>query len=132
MTRAARMAVAAGETREDVIHASIVGYIRTTHPDCIVFHPANGGLRSKREAAKLKWLGVLPGVPDIVVLAPTGRVYLLEVKGPKGSLSPDQGAIRDHCERHEIPWAMVRSINGAREALAGWGLIGREVNDDRS
>lgn len=118
---------AEASAREDYIHAGIVAYLRVCHPDCLILHPANGGLRSKREAAKFKWLGVLPGIPDIIILRPSGRFCLLEVKGPKGVLSPDQKAVKAHCERFEMPWALVRSIEDAREALIGWGLVGREV-----
>ena len=102
---------------EDHIHAGILQYVRLYHPDCLAFHPANGGLRNKREAAKLKWLGVLAGIPDIVILRPTGRVALMEVKAAKGVLTENQIAIRDHCERFEIPWACVRSIDDARAFL---------------
>lgn len=113
--------------REDTIHAAIVQFLRVTMPDCLVLHPANGGARDKREAAKLKWLGVLPGIPDIIILRPGGRFCLMEVKGPKGRLSPDQDAVRWHCERFEMPWACVRSIDEARAALADWNLITREA-----
>lgn len=112
---------------EDTIHAAIVQYLRVTMPDCLVLHPANGGLRGKREAAKLKWLGVLPGIPDIIILRPGGRFCLMEVKGPKGVLSDAQNDVRYHCERFEMPWALVRSIDDARDALAGWGLLTRDA-----
>lgn len=113
--------------REDTIHAAIVQYLRVTMPDCLVLHPANGGSRDKREATKLKWLGVLPGIPDIIILRPGGRFCLMEVKGPKGVLSDAQNDVRYHCERFEMPWALVRSIDDARDALAGWGLLTRDA-----
>ncbi|GGD30983.1 VRR-NUC domain-containing protein [Aureimonas glaciei] len=116
--------------REDAIHAGIVQYIRLCHPDCLVWHTPNGGRRDKREAAKLKWLGVLPGVPDLIIMRPMGLVYFMEVKGPKGVLSADQNAFRNHCERHAVPWALVHSIDEAREALKRWRLVGREVPSD--
>lgn len=127
MTRAARMEAAYQDAREDQIQASIVEYIRLCHPDCIVAHVPNGGLRAKREAARLKWQGVLAGYPDLIVNIPGGKAILLEVKAPKGVLSDNQKALRDHCERFEIPWAVVKSVDEARDALAKWGLIGREV-----
>lgn len=112
---------------EDHIHAGIIQYIRVCHPDCLPFHPANGGFRNKREAARLKWLGVFAGIPDIVILRPGGRVALMEVKAPKGVLTDNQIAVRGHCERFEIPWACVRSIDDARAFLAKIGMIGRET-----
>ena len=35
------------------VQAAIVEWIRTVAPDLIVFHPPNGGLRGKAEAARL-------------------------------------------------------------------------------
>lgn len=33
----------------------------------LAFHPANGGRRGKIESARLKGLGVRPGVPDVMI-----------------------------------------------------------------
>jgi hypothetical protein len=37
-------------------------------------HVPNGGLRNKREAAKLKRMGVKPGVPDVKIYDPPPRL----------------------------------------------------------
>lgn len=110
------------------IQADIVAYLRLVAPEGIWFHPANGELRDKRTAAKLKWMGVLPGVPDIIGLLPppVGRC-VLEVKAPKGRLSPEQDAIRWHCQRYGIPYAIVHSVEEARQALHEFGVETREV-----
>jgi hypothetical protein len=47
------------------VQAAIVAWIRTVAPELIVFHPPNGGLRGKSEAARLKWIGTLAGIPDL-------------------------------------------------------------------
>ena len=39
-------------------------------PGWIVFHPANGELRDTETGARLKRMGVLPGVSDIVLVGP--------------------------------------------------------------
>ncbi len=39
-------------------------WIRLVAPDLIAFHVPNGGFRTKAEAARMKWVGVLAGVPD--------------------------------------------------------------------
>lgn len=113
--------------REDTIQAAIVQFLRLTMPECVIHHSPNGGLRTKREAAKLKWMGTVAGIPDITIIMPGGKVAFLEVKGPKGSLSLDQQAFRAHCERYEIPWKLVRSVDDARAALADLGLLTREA-----
>lgn len=71
--------------------------------------------------------GVLPGVPDIIGITFTGP-FFMEVKAPGGSLTPAQKAFRDRlavlgCER----WAVVRSIDDAKDALASWGIPTREA-----
>ena len=66
------------------IQAAIVEWIRWCAPQTVVFAIANGGLRSKSEAGRLRWTGVLAGIPDLAVLAPVGRIFFLEVKTPDG------------------------------------------------
>jgi hypothetical protein len=93
----------------------------------MIFAVPNGGLRSKAEAARLKWTGVLAGVLDLVLVLPDGRCAFWETKTPRGRLSDDQlGFIkrlitRDHC------WAIVRDIDDARRELAALGVETREA-----
>jgi VRR-NUC domain len=75
--------------------AAIVGCVRTVAPQVRVFAIPNGGYRTKAEAARLKWTGVVAGVPDLCVLAPVGRVFFLEVKTAVGRLSDAQREIFD-------------------------------------
>ena len=58
----------------------------------LLFHPANGELREKRVGAKLKRMGVVPGVPDLWLPVPSaGYVGLaIELKAIGGHTSPDQ------------------------------------------
>ena len=51
------------------------------------FHPANGGWRSRVEAAILKGMGVRAGVPDIIAIK-DARCYALELKASNGRLTP--------------------------------------------
>ena len=64
------------------IQAAIVEWIRLVAPDLIAFHVPNGGFRTKAEAARMKWVGVLAGVPDVIVLGLDGR--LLADRGQGG------------------------------------------------
>lgn len=107
--------------------AAIVEWVRTVAPDLIIFHVPNGGRRSPAEAARLKWTGVLPGVPDLAILARDGRIFFLEVKAPGGSLSSEQRAMFARFVAMRIPCAIVRSIDDARRAFDAWGLPTREA-----
>lgn len=50
----------------------------------LTYHPANGGKRNPREAAKFKKMGVRPGIPDIVLPVPSGKYpsLYIELKPP--------------------------------------------------
>jgi hypothetical protein len=109
------------------IQAAIVEWIRMVAPDLIAFHVPNGGLRTKAEAARLKWVGTLAGVPDVVVLGLDGRCWLIEVKGPGGSLSPEQCVIRDRCVAMRIPFVVAKSIDDVRLAFRLWRIETREA-----
>jgi hypothetical protein len=58
------------------------------------FHVPNGGARRPIEAAILKGLGVVPGVPDVIAIK-GGHVFALEIKVIGGRLCPAQRATHD-------------------------------------
>ena len=109
------------------IQAAIVEWIRTVAPQVKVWAVPNGGLRGKREAALLKWTGVLAGVFDLTIVGRNGQCWLIEVKTDSGSLSDDQEAFFDWCVSNDVPRCICRSIDDARRAFAMWGIETREV-----
>ncbi len=113
--------------REDVVQAAILQWLRLVLPDADVTHVPNGGLRGKREAAKLKWLGVVPGVPDLVVILPEGRTVWLEVKRTGTYPTPEQRALHARWRGLGHTVAVVRSVEDARAALDAAGVSHREV-----
>lgn len=109
------------------IQAAIITYVRTVAPDVLIFHVPNGGLRSKSEAARMKWQGVVPGIPDLVLIGPGGRAYFLEVKTQEGRLSKAQSmmfwrlrGLHAHCH-------IVRSIDDVQAVLHAWGIASRQA-----
>jgi hypothetical protein len=113
--------------REARVQAAIIQWIRAAAPNVLAFHPPNGGWRSKSAAARFRWLGAVAGLPDIVLIAPGGKVFFLEVKAPGGTLNADQRAIRDRLVALGTPPAIVRCIDDARRAFAAWRLETRET-----
>ena len=109
------------------IQAAIVEWVRTVAPDVLVYAVPNGGLRTKAEAALLRWTGTLAGVPDLAVVAAGGRVYHMEVKTPDGRVSPEQRALMMRLTALGAGVAVVRSIDDVRTAFAAWGISTREA-----
>jgi hypothetical protein len=68
------------QDRRDLNRAAIVEWVRTVAQDALIFHVANGELRSKADAARMRWIGVLAAVPYLVVVAPGERIFFTEVK----------------------------------------------------
>lgn len=57
-------------TKEDHLQVQVMSYMRYQYPEILAFHTPNGGNRNAQEGAKFKRMGVLPGVPDILIPVP--------------------------------------------------------------
>jgi len=75
------------ESSEHYHQAWLVKLFRQAYPDQTIFAIPNGGKRGKAQAASLKAEGVMPGVWDLFWLE---SGCWIEMKKPKGRLSPDQ------------------------------------------
>src|SRR5262245_15561570 len=85
--------------KETAFHIQLVSILRwALRPDVLMWHVPNGGYRDDREAAKLKAMGVLPGVSDLqfhwieidALQRKCRRVLHLELKAGNGRLSDTQ------------------------------------------
>lgn len=74
---------------EDQFQSATYLYINNNYPALrrLIFHVPNEGARSKAEAMKLKSMGVLAGVPDLILLKPLCGI---ELKMPNGVVSTSQ------------------------------------------
>ena len=68
-----------------------------------IFNKSLGIFRSMPKYAK-------KGFPDIVVLCEKGTVYL-EIKRPGGKLSEDQIVFQKVCQKFNIPYYMITSVD---------------------
>jgi hypothetical protein len=109
------------------LQSTVVSWVRTVAPQTLIFAVPNGGLRTKAEAARLKWTGTVAGVPDLVIVASGGRVFFLECKTRRGSLSPDQRSIFHRLVSLAAPRAIIRSMDDVRRAFAEWGIATLEA-----
>lgn len=103
---------------EAKLQGAAVEYLRRALPRAIVAAIPNGGSRDKREAARLKWQGVLAGMPDLIILH-DGRTFGIELKAPKGRLSDAQKDIADRFTDNAIPWTVARSLEEIVAFLEG-------------
>jgi hypothetical protein len=86
------------------------------------FHVPNGGYRRPVEAAILKGLGVVAGVPDIVIVH-EGRCYALELKAEGGRATPKQLEAIAAMEAAGAFTAIAEGLDRALSCLEAWGLL---------
>ena len=111
--------------REAPIQAEIVDWLRKALPGAVVHHCKNeinkSGRQFAREQAKAKWMGAVPGFPDLIVIARRG-VMFLEVKAPKNYATKTQRALHADLQALGYRVAVVRSIDDVRDCLKLWGV----------
>lgn len=95
---------------EEIIHRQIVEWLQWAHPDLLVFHPYNGGYRTKAEAGIGKALGVKAGTPDLVFVLPGGKCAFMEIKAPKKYLTKVQKEFAFKAANLGARFATVRSF----------------------
>ena len=88
--------------------------------EVVFFHVPNGGNRSQREGAIFKAMGVVAGVPDLIVAWP-GCVVAIELKAGAGRASEAQQAMWPRLRA--VGWHVfeVRSLDQFKLALLNLG-----------
>lgn len=115
--------VRAIEPSETQVQISLIQHLRLlARKGVIYWHTPNGGSRDKREAAKLKAMGVVPGIPDLIMLY-AGKTYGLELKTKRGVVSADQRAMLDAFRSAGAFAEVAHGIDEALAILNRWGLL---------
>lgn len=120
---------------EDDLQRSIVNVCEIVWPRykgrVLWFHVPNGGARSKTEAAIFKGLGVVAGVPDLVLIwqgdydPDNQSLLLVELKAGRGRLNTNQRRIKAQCEeRVGVPYEVVQSVDEFVEICQAYDLPG--------
>jgi hypothetical protein len=91
-------------------------------PGVFAFHVPNGGYRKPAEAAIMKGLGVVAGVPDVIAIH-EGRVYGLELKAEGGRPTDKQLATAAAMEAAGAFTAIAEGLDRALACLEAWGLL---------
>jgi hypothetical protein len=91
-------------------------------PGAFAFHVPNGGWRSAVEAKILKGIGVVAGVPDIIIIH-AGHCYALELKAEGGRATPKQLEAIAAMEAAGAYCAIAEGLDRALAVLEAWGLL---------
>ena len=70
----------------------------------------------------LKKMGLLPGIPDICILA-NNTCYFLEVKNETGKPSKQQLLIHNILTEKNFKVAIVRSVEDVQKIIKEWGIV---------
>jgi hypothetical protein len=113
---------------EAAIQRAVFQHLRArAAPNVFAFHPANGGYRKPIEAAIMKGMGVVAGVPDIIAIH-DGRVYALELKAEGGRATPKQQEAIAAMEAAGAFTAIAEGLDRALACLEAWGLLRGHVS----
>lgn len=127
----------AAAPKEQAIQAAILETLRLAYPDVFVFSVPNGGMiMDPRVVSKLKWQGLRPGVPDLVLCWSipgdkfvSGRAHpetgFLEIKRPGNYLSDDQKEVHAILTAKGHRVAVCRSVDDLHSTLRDWGVPSR-------
>jgi hypothetical protein len=108
---------------EAAIQRALFQHIRTHGaPGVFAFHPANGGYRKPVEAAIMKGLGVVAGVPDVIAIH-NGRVFAMEIKAEGGRATDKQLACIAALREAGAFTCIAEGLDRALACLEGWGLL---------
>jgi hypothetical protein len=108
---------------EGAIQSAVFAHLRARGaPGLFAFHPANGGYRKPIEAAILKGLGVVAGVPDVIIIH-NGRVFCLELKAEGGRATDKQLACIAALRDAGALCSIAEGLDAALATLEAWGLL---------
>jgi hypothetical protein len=108
---------------EQAIQRAVFQHLRARGaPGVFAFHPANGGYRKPVEAAILKGLGVVAGVPDVFIVH-NGRCFVLELKAEGRRATDKQLACIAALREAGAFTCIAEGLDRALACLTAWGLL---------
>ena len=106
---------------EALFHRQVALYLRVAvrEPWFWTTFPAGGG--GKTRGAQLKRMGLMPGMPDILIVGPS-RLVGLELKTAAGRQSVEQKAVAQRFERCGFPYLLARNLDEVEVLLMAAGV----------
>lgn len=102
--------------KEDSLQIAVATYLKLQYPHALWWHTPNGGSRNAIEAAKLKRMGVLAGVPDIVIVYYSDMICL-ELKIKPNKQTDTQKEFEKKITAYGHPYAVCYNIDEAKEFI---------------
>lgn len=104
---------------EHQIQAQIIRYWNENYPKYrkALFH-VNNKAKDSLEGARMKTMGVVSGVSDLILLAPNGITYLIELKDQTGRQSDHQKAFQQQAESLGHKYVVIRSLSEFQALLS--------------
>jgi hypothetical protein len=122
--------VASGASPEDAVHAAVADVLRLSlSPGWMWWHTPNEGRRSRYQQGRMKRMGMMSGVPDIILIRPDGIVHALEIKRPRSETGRALGRLSDAQSAFfaalppACPRACAHGVGEALDVLSEWGAI---------
>ena len=113
---------------ELTLHIALVSHLRSgpLRDGVLWYHIPNGEYRDRRSAAKLKAMGLLPGVADLIFqwqISNQARTLYLELKREKGKPTENQKLFSDRARTAGCAYEVVNSMDEALLILRRHKLI---------
>ncbi len=117
---------------EDQIQINMLSALKKAIPTraLIVFVPNGVGNISQYHGNKLNEMGLHTGHPDLNIYY-ENKVYFIEVKKPKGTMTKKQEEFQEWAKKNNYPHAICRSVDDAIEAVKGWGLAEARIIENK-
>jgi hypothetical protein len=102
---------------EAALHKAVAEYLGwVLHPPVIWTTLGHGG-GGRIRGAQLKAMGLKPGWPDILIIAPGPNVLGIELKVKGNYQSPEQRAVEEEFCDLKIQYSVCRSVEEVGKAL---------------
>lgn len=118
---------------ENEIQKCVFKHLRQrSAPGVFAFHPKNGGVHQRgRHRGINAGLGVVSGVPDVIVIKPrvgadamlASEVYALELKAEGGKLAPVQGETMERMAQAGAVVGVAVGLDAALRWLEEYGIL---------
>jgi len=113
---------------EEQLQAQCYQWFHNTHSALrgLLFHIPNGGNRSMREGAKFKSIGVVAGIPDLMLCVPSfahniqKHGLFIEMKADKGKLSELQIKAHTRLGNAGYEVIVINDFNDFKENIISW------------